>query len=73
MRRLISVLSAVSTLAIANSCWAHHDAEELGHHWELSAYTNEMHLQIFLMAAIVAAIGAWSWMARLRKRRSAQR
>ncbi len=55
MRRLIAI--AATLLALAKTAWAH-GAEELGHHWAIGAYRNEMYLQMFLMAFI--GVGAYA-------------
>jgi len=69
--RLRVQLSAL-LLALSSRAWAHIDAEELGHHWAVPAYTQEMRFQVLLMALaiVVITIGRlllWVW-----RRRSAQ-
>ncbi|MDH7600983.1 MAG: hypothetical protein QHI38_02440 [Armatimonadota bacterium] len=64
-RRIVLFISTYLS-AIAAPCWAHHahDPEELGHHWEIAAYHNEIRFQ---MAAIATVFAAYLIVVRLAK------
>ncbi|MGI6294636.1 MAG: hypothetical protein ACOX3G_00955 [Armatimonadota bacterium] len=66
MGRLIVI--AATLLAFIKTAWAH-GAEELGHHWEIGAYRNEIHVQLFLMAFIVVAAYAVTLIKRISQER----
>ncbi len=66
MRRMIVIIT--TWLAFIKTAWAH-GAEELGHHWEIGAYRNEMYVQLFLMTFIVAAAYAVTLIKRISQER----
>lgn len=71
MRSVRTLIAAVSSIALSVPCWAHDEAEGLGHHWEMPAYRIEMQTQIAVMTAIALAVLAASWLAKVvRTRRS---
>lgn len=49
----------ISWFVLPVICYAH-GGEELGHHWEVPAYVNEMRLQMIFMAvtALIIALAA---------------
>ncbi len=50
--------SSMLWLASAAAAWCHggQEAEELGHHWDVPVYLNEIHFQLVAMAVITAAV-----------------
>jgi len=69
---LIPAYSAIMMFT-TNLAWGHGGAEELGHHWVLPVYTNEIHLQIALMAVIACAVIVCPIIARRFRNRGAGR
>ena len=70
MRRVL--IGASVLLAHATPAWAH-DADELGHHWDIPAYRIEMLTQLAIMAAVAMAVfGGLSIRNALRRRRARQ-
>jgi len=62
---MAATLAAGLSLASAPA-WAHGDPEELGHHWGVAAYRNEMWFQILVMSLAIGlyvvgifAVRAW--------------
>ena len=71
MRRVL--IGASVLLALVTPTWAHEEAEELGHHWEIAAYRIEMLTQLAIMAALAMAVfGGLSIRNALRRRRARQ-
>ena len=68
MRLLRMLLTSLTLGLIATRCWAH-GAEELGHHWEVPAYRNEMQTQILMMIGVAAAVLATLWLVKAVKTR----
>lgn len=56
MRRTFAIICGLLILCCNNAAWAHHDAAELGHHWEVQSYASEMHVQMAGMLAIAILV-----------------
>jgi len=70
-RKALAV-APLAVLALGTPAWAH-DAEELGHHWEIPAYRIEMLTQLAIMAGVAMAVfGGLSIRNALRRRRARQ-
>ena len=65
---------ALALLCVPSVVFAHHDARMLGHHWEVPAYINEIHIQFAGMAAagLLYAVGALVRRAARRRREARQ-
>jgi hypothetical protein len=73
MRRLPAVIATVYILIASAPVWAHGDPEELGHHWDIAAYRNEMWFQTLVMLAAMAVYVAGVFAVRAWKRRNTYR
>ena len=72
--RLPSTPTALALLCVPSVAFAHHDPRMLGHHWEVPAYINEIHIQFAGMAAagLLYAVGALMLRAARRRREANQ-
>lgn len=73
MKRFNVFIQSIMLLALCRFSYAHHDCEELGHHWHDPAYIGEVRLQVVVMAVIVCIAAAASFIRVMLKNRSAGR
>ena len=73
MRRLIAAFGIWLSASCLGPAWAHGDADELGHHWDIAKYRGEMWFQTLVMFATMGLYVVGIFVARAwRRRRSLQ-
>jgi hypothetical protein len=73
MRRVVALLATAHLLLAAGPAWPHGDARELGHHWSVAEYRNEMWFQILVISVAVGLYVIGIFAARAWKRWSIYR
>lgn len=61
------ILTQAMLFCAAIPALAHHDGDEIEHHWACSLYTQEMRLQMVWMVAAIVGVGAWIMLRRFRR------
>jgi hypothetical protein len=53
MRRIVAAIVSAYLLVLALPAWPHGGPEELGHHWSIAEYRNEMWFQVLAMGLAI--------------------
>lgn len=72
IRSLIQMACALTLWLPSVAAWAHDEAEELGHHWEVPEYLGEIRLQLATMAILTCAILSGRYISRVRAKKEMQ-
>lgn len=72
MKRYLIPACSIITMLSSVAAWSHGGPEELGHHWAVPTYTNEIHFQIAVMAFITCGVLVGSLIMRRMKNRSSR-